>query len=219
MHKSYCINLYPHSPKDNFLWLVWLKLHGRVVFGKEIFYVVNQESSFPFFHCYLLLEKGVTLKLNKPESLSPKNALCKQYFVEHILMVLENILKVFNVFNLLNFVWNNSWKGVVRAFILTNLIPHTHAAWGGLVLKLVDIDPVDFEKKIFHCCQCILDILLFVKRMSSFLWTVLNLLNQKFYVFGRNCSYGSGKDDAKLKNVKTDRRRTTSDQNFQLRWA
>ena len=149
MHRSYCINLYPHSPKDNFLWLVWLKLHGRVVLGKEIFYVVNQESSFPFFHCYLLLEKGVTLYLNKPESPSPKNALCKQYFVEHILMVLENILKVFYVFNLLNFVWNYLLERRGKSLHINKLDPTHSRRLRRSCAKVIWYRPSGFREKDF----------------------------------------------------------------------
>ena len=38
----------------------------------------------------------------------------------------------------------------------------------------------------------------------------LNLLDQKCFVFGRNWSHGSRKEDDKVKSLKTDRRRTTS---------
>ena len=47
---------------------------GPVVLEKRFLNFVNVLS---LFHNYLPLEKGKTLHLNKPESLSPKNACAK----------------------------------------------------------------------------------------------------------------------------------------------
>ena len=60
------------SPKDA-LCQVWLKL-AQWFWRRRFFNFVNV---FLLFRNYLPLEKGVALHLNKLESLSPKDALCK----------------------------------------------------------------------------------------------------------------------------------------------
>ena len=115
---------------------------------------------------YLLYENLMVLHLNKLETPSPKNALCKvwfklaQWFWRR--RFLFNSSVYFRYFTIISpmkraepFIWTN----------LNSLHPRMPCA------KLVEISPAVLEK-IFRFCQCI--IIYPRKKVESFIWTNLS---------------------------------------------
>mgnify|MGYP003688723061 CR=1 FL=1 len=103
-----------HSPKDA-LCQVWLKL-AQWFWSRRFFYFVNV---FSLFRNYLPLEKGGAIHLNKPESPSPKDALCQVWLKLAQWFWRRRFVNFVNVFSLFRY-----YLPLVRAVSYTHLRAH-----------------------------------------------------------------------------------------------
>ena len=151
------------SSKDA-LWQVWLKL-AQWFLRRRFLYFVNM---FPLFFDYLPSEEGRDPSFKKPESPSPKDALCHVWLKLAQWFLRRRYLNFVNVFSLFR---NNFPLKRAGSSFEQILIPFTQEC---VVPSLIEISPMVLQKEIVNVFLLFRDYLLLEKgRGPSFKQTCI----------------------------------------------